>query len=54
MVADNNTRVIITMSKELKEQLLAIANEEGRSLSNLIVQITKIYVNEHGNPLPHS
>lgn len=46
MVAENNTRVIITIPKELKEQLLQIADNESRSLSNLIVQVLKIYVNK--------
>ena len=49
MVAENNTRVIITIPKELKEQLLQIADNEGRSLSNLIVQVLKIYVNEQNS-----
>ena len=49
MVAENNTRVIITIPKELKEQLLQIADNESRSLSNLIVQVLKIYVNKHNS-----
>ena len=49
MVAENNTRVIITIPKELKEQLLQIADNESRSLSNLIVQILKIYVNQQNS-----
>ena len=47
MVADNNTRVMITMPKELRDKLLVIANNESRSLSNLLVQIAKIYIQEH-------
>ena len=49
MVAENNTRVIITIPKELKEQLLHIADNENRSLSNLIVQVLKIYVNKQNS-----
>lgn len=49
MVAENNTRVIITIPKELKEQLLQIADNENRSLSNLIVQVLKIYVNKQNS-----
>lgn len=49
MVAENNTRVIITIPKELKEQLLQIADNESRSLSNLIVQVLKIYVNQQNS-----
>jgi len=49
MVAENNTRVIITIPKELKEQLLQIADNESRSLSNLIVQVLKIYVNKQNS-----
>lgn len=45
MVAENNTRVIITIPKELKEQLLQIADKEGRSLSNLFIWIAKKYIN---------
>lgn len=51
MVAQDNTRVIITIPKELKDKLLVIADEEGRSLSNLLVQIAKIYIQEHDKPL---
>lgn len=49
MVSENNTRVIITIPKELKEQLLQIADNESRSLSNLIVQVLKIYVNKQNS-----
>lgn len=52
MVAENNTRVIITIPKELRDKLSVIAEEDGRSLSNLIVQILKIYVNEHNTDRP--
>lgn len=50
MVADNNTRVMVTMSKDLRDKLLIIADEEGRSLSNLIVHISKIYIQKHDKP----
>lgn len=36
-VSEENTRVLITMSKELKKQLETLAKKENRSLSNFIV-----------------
>lgn len=48
MISDNNTRVMVTMPKELKEKLSVIAEADGRTLSNLIVQIIKNYLKEHG------
>lgn len=38
-VSDKNTRVLVTMPKELKEKLEARAKEENRSLNNLILTI---------------
>ena len=57
MVSYNNTRVMVTMPKELRDKLSVIADNDGRSLSNLIVQILKIYVNQQDkpeHPCPHS
>jgi len=39
MISDKNTRTLITLPKELKEKLEAIAKKENRSLSNLILTI---------------
>ena len=50
MVSDNNIRVMVTMPKELRDKLSTIADNDGRSLSNLIVQILKIYVNQQDKP----
>jgi hypothetical protein len=36
-ISDKNTKVLITMSKEMKSELETIAEKEQRSLSNLIV-----------------
>lgn len=47
MISDNNTRVMVTIPKELRETLQKIAKEENRSLSNLIVTILDSYVKEH-------
>lgn len=43
-VSDKNTRVLFTISKELKSKLEKIAKEQDRSLSNLIVSVLKNYV----------
>ncbi len=43
-VSQNNTRVLITMSKELKEKFKAIAEKDGRSFSNLCSKVMSDYV----------
>ena len=39
MISDKNTRVLITLPKDLKEQLEKRAKLENRSLNNLILTI---------------
>lgn len=39
MISKQNTRMLITISKELKEKLGKKAVEENRSLNNLVVTI---------------
>lgn len=46
MISENNVRVMVTMPKDLQGDLLRIANEENRTLSNLIVTILKTYIND--------
>ena len=38
-ISKNNTRVLVTMPKELKAQLEKLAKENNRSLSNFIVTV---------------
>nr|WP_097002300.1 DNA-binding protein [Lacrimispora amygdalina] len=45
-VSENNTRVIITLSKELKEQLDELAKEDKRTFSNLCAKILSDYVSQ--------
>ena len=39
MISGKNIRTLFTLPKELKEKLEAMAKEENRSLSNLILTI---------------
>lgn len=39
MVADDKARLLLTIPKDLKEKLEAIAQSENRSLTNLIITI---------------
>lgn len=43
-ISDTKTRVLITVSKEVKEQLTEIAKEENRSVNNLMVTIILDYL----------
>lgn len=43
-ISDKNTRTLITLPKELKEQLESIAKNDSRSLNNLIVKILLDFV----------
>lgn len=45
-IADSNTRVCVTMPKNLKDTLQCIATEQNRSLNNLIVTILKTYTEQ--------
>ena len=43
-VSKEKTGVLVNMDKTLKEELIKLAKEQNRSLSNLIVTILKKYV----------
>ena len=45
-IAENNTRLCVTMPKELKTSLKMIAEDRNRSLNNLIVTVLKDYVEQ--------
>ena len=45
-ISDKNTRTLITIPKELKQQLEQFAEQDNRSLNNLIVTILKKYVSD--------
>ena len=47
-VSKNNTRMIITINKELKEKLNMLTKEYQRSISNLCVIIISDYINRKG------
>lgn len=46
-IGEDKTRVILTITKDLKESLQEIAKDENRTLTNLIVTILKDYVKNH-------
>lgn len=46
-ISNGNTRVIITVPKELKGMLEEAARRDNRSVSNLIVKILKDFVESH-------
>lgn len=43
-ISKDNTRTLITLSKELKAELEQVAKDQNRSLNNLIVTILKEYI----------
>lgn len=43
-IAENKTRTLITLEKELKKQLEEKAKQQNRSLNNLIETILKDYI----------
>lgn len=45
-ISPQNTRTMITISKDLKLELEEIAKVQNRSLNNLIVTILKMYLEE--------
>lgn len=47
LVSKNNTRIIITINKELKSKAEEIAKKEHRSLSNLIIVALEEYINKN-------
>lgn len=46
-ISDDNTRLPVTMPKDLKQRGTFVAKCEHRSLSNLIVAILSNYVDQH-------
>ena len=45
-ISSDNTRTIITISKELKAKLEEIAKKERRSFNNLVISILTDYADE--------
>lgn len=43
-ISDKNERTMVIMPKELKEKLKQMAEQQNRSLSNLILNVLKDYV----------
>jgi metal-responsive CopG/Arc/MetJ family transcriptional regulator len=43
-VREDNTRISVTVPKEIYEQLLEISEYEDRSVSNLVLFIIKLYL----------
>ena len=43
-ISNDNTRTLITISKELKEKLEEIAKKDRRSFNNLVVSILEDFV----------
>lgn len=48
-IKDANTRLIITLPKDVKFQLEELATKDDRSLSNLINVILKQYLESHND-----
>lgn len=46
-ISDKNTRIAVTIPKDIKLQIEKIACQENRSLSNLIVTLIKKYIDEN-------
>lgn len=46
-IKDSNTRVNITLPKELKKQLTVMAKLDQRSFNNLVLKILSDYVEQH-------
>ncbi len=44
VISKDNTRVMITIPKDLKKKLEETAKKENRTLSNMIVHIINIYL----------
>ena len=43
-IAQNNTRTMITIPKDLKAKLETLAKDQNRSFNNLVITILKEYV----------
>lgn len=46
-ISDKNTRTLITIPKELKEDLEKLAKADNRSFNNLIITILRKYADTH-------
>lgn len=46
-ISNKNTRIAVTIPKDLKQKADYIANQEHRSLSNLIVTLIDKYVSDN-------
>lgn len=49
MVGKDKVRILITVPKEMKENLEILAEKETRNVSNLIVTVLKDYINKNTN-----
>ncbi|MGM0807527.1 MAG: ribbon-helix-helix domain-containing protein [Bacillota bacterium] len=45
-ISKDNTRTLITIPKDLKEQLEKLAEQDERSFNNLVIKILKEHVNK--------
>lgn len=45
-ISENNTRIIVTISKELKQALEQQAKKDNRSVNNLIATVLLNYIQE--------
>ena len=43
-ISDDNTRISLTIPKDMKEILTVVAKGQNRSLNNLIITILKSYI----------
>lgn len=46
MIAEHNTKYSLTIPKELKAKLAALAKEDNRSLNNLIITVLEKYASD--------
>lgn len=45
-ISDNNTRILITIPKELKQQIEELSKKDNRSFSNYVVKILKEHIKD--------
>lgn len=48
-ISDKNTRTQLTISKELKAELQAIAKEQNRSFNNLVITILQDFLRSNSH-----
>lgn len=51
MISKKNTRIKVTISKKQKEELKALAEYEGRTISNLVAFLIKEYLKNNNDKL---